>query len=81
MNCKENCWLVLWFALGIAAIIAIPFMVYDEPAKPCAEWQSTPMLTYPNAGLLALGPQYTAIALMPLWVEVKTCKIFAENAP
>lgn len=31
------------------------------------------IVTYPNMGLQALGPQYLGVALMPVYIEQETC--------
>lgn len=39
----------------------------------CTETHKETIVTYPNMGLQALGPQYLGLALMPVYVEQETC--------
>lgn len=39
----------------------------------CAETRAETIVTYPNMGLQALGPQYLGVALTPVYVEQETC--------
>jgi hypothetical protein len=60
-------------ASALTAVLGACTPVPQHPGEHCAESRMETIVTYPNMGLQALGPQYTAIALMPVYLEQEVC--------
>lgn len=59
-----------------AILIVLLFAACHDPqlsTQQCTETRRETIVTYPNMALQALGPQYTALALTPVYIEQDVC--------
>lgn len=64
-------------AIALMFLAALLSGCEDQP--PCIETAKRTVITYPNLSLQSLGPQYTAIALIPVFSEQEFCLKRATN--
>lgn len=66
--------------LGVAVAFGVALFALDiiSPGKRCLATERQMVLTFPNAGLAALGPAYAGAAWVRVYVEQNMCVRWQE---